>query len=303
MARSLTVLIAGGSGTIGRKLSSELAGMGHNVYGLSRNPQAANTYKWEPGLEALNLDDISTQIGKPIDVVVNLAGATISKMPWTKKTKANILNSRVIATKTIVDAINEAQHKPSALINASAVGFYGNRDDEMLVETSKAGEGFLVDVVTAWEKEAEKVTPQTRLVLVRTGLVLGKNGALKPLKFLTSCFISGPLAGGKQWWPWISLRDEVRAIIFTIENDKISGPVNLVGPQPATSKTLMSTLAKKMRRPFWLPAPGFAISLALGQAGRELLLSSQKVSPEVLINSGFTFLDAEISDGLHSALG
>lgn len=303
MARSLTVLIAGGSGTIGSQLATELRNKNHKVYILSRNPSAIDTIEWKPGVDAFNLDDIVKLIGNPVDVVVNLAGATISKMPWTRKTKENILESRLIATKTIVDAINTAKHKPSALINASAVGFYGNREDEMLTETSNAGEGFLVDVVTAWEKAAEMVNKQTRLVLLRTGLVLGKHGALKPLKFLTSCFISGPLAGGNQWWPWISLQDEVRAIIFAIENKKISGPVNLVGPHPATSKTLMKSLAKQMRRPFWLPVPGFAITFALGQAGRELLLSSQKVSPEVLINSGFTFLDSEISDGLHSALG
>ena len=118
---------------------------------------------------------------------------------------------------------------------------------------------------------------------------------------MTSFFVSGPLAGGKDWWPWISLRDEARALAFLIEHD-ISGPVNLVAPTPATSGTLMKALAKLLGRPYWFPAPGFAISLVLGQAGRELLLSSQKITPEVLLSSGFTFLDSDVSEGLQSAL-
>lgn len=302
MALSLTVLIAGGSGTIGRSLTSELSASGHKVYTLSRTPGDKNTFVWNPGVAWLDLDDIASEIGQPIDIVVNLAGATISKMPWTKKTKQEILDSRINATRTIVEAINSSKKAPQTLINGSAVGFYGDRGDELLTEKSQAGSGFLADVVTAWEKEATQTSASTRVVYARTGLVLGKSGALKPLKLLTSLFIAGPLAGGKQWWPWISLRDEVRALVFLIENKKISGPVNLVAPAPATSRLLMKTLATQMKRPFWLPAPGFAIRLLLGQAGKELLLSSQKVSPEVLLNSGFSFLDAEVSDGLRSAL-
>jgi NAD dependent epimerase/dehydratase family enzyme len=131
--------------------------------------------------------------------------------------------------------------------------------------------------------------------------VLGPHGALKPLKLLTSFCVSGPLAGGKDWWPWISLTDEVQALAFLISND-VTGVVNLVGPQAATSSTVMKELATQLKRPFWLPAPGFAISLLLGQAGRELLLSSQRIEPEVLVESGFTFSDSTISEGVRSAL-
>ena len=161
--------------------------------------------------------------------------------------------------------------------------------------------GFLADVVVAWEAAAKPAEKHTRVAYARTGLVLGKKGALGPLRLLTSLFASGPLAGGKDWWPWISLHDEARALAYLIENN-ISGPVNLVAPTPATSGTVMKALARLMKRPYWLPAPGFAISLLLGQAGRELLLSSQKITPEVLLSSGFTFADNEIEDGLHSAL-
>ena len=299
MARSLTVLIAGGTGMIGSALTMELEQAGHKVLLLSRTP-GTQSIVWNPESTALDLDSIATEHG-PVDVIVNLAGSTISKMPWTAKTKHEILYSRLSSTTTIVEAIAQAKEKPRALINGSAVGFYGDRGDEVLTEASPRGDGFLADVVVSWEAAAQPAEQHTRVAYARTGLVLGKKGALGPLRLLTSFFASGPLAGGRDWWPWISLRDEARALAFLIEND-IAGPVNLVAPTPATSGTLMKSLAKILKRPYWFPAPGFAISLLLGQAGRELLLSSQKVTPEVLLRSGFTFLDSDVSEGLQSAL-
>ena len=299
MARSLTVLIAGGTGMIGTALTAELESSGHKVLLLSRSP-GLNHIEWAPASSPLDLDVITAQHGV-IDAIVNLAGSSISKMPWTAQTKHGILYSRLAATTTIVDAIETATKKPKVLINGSAVGFYGNRVNEVLTEKSPRGDGFLSDVVVSWETAAQPAEKHTRVAYARTGLVLGKKGALGPLRLLTSFLVSGPLAGGKDWWPWISLRDEARAFAFLIENN-ISGPVNLVAPNPATSGTLMKALAKLMRRPYWFPAPAFAISLVLGQAGRELLLSSQKISPEVLLSSGFTFLDSDVSEGLRSAL-
>jgi uncharacterized protein (TIGR01777 family) len=291
---------------IGTALRQELVSSGHTVHYISRHASwtagGILGFTWPVKNETLDLDHIADFIEKPIDVIVNLSGSTISKMPWTQATKKEILESRLYATNTIVEAISAARHKPKALIQGSAVGFYGDRDNEVLTETSPRGDGFLSDVVVSWEAAAKPAEQLTRVAYARTGLVLGKKGALGPLRLLTSFFVAGPLAGGKDWWPWISLRDEARALAFLIEND-ISGPVNLVAPTPATSGTLMKALAKLMKRPFWFPAPGFAISLALGQAGRELLLSSQKISPEVLLSSGFTFLDSDVSEGLHSALG
>jgi uncharacterized protein (TIGR01777 family) len=285
---------------IGTALKAELESSGHKVLLLSRSP-GSNHIEWAPESSPLDLDVIAAQHGA-IDAIVNLAGSSISKMPWTAQTKHGILYSRLAATKTIVEAVETATKKPKVLINGSAVGFYGNRDNEVLTEKSPRGDGFLSDVVVSWEAAAQPAEKHTRVAYARTGLVLGKKGALGPLRLLITFFVSGPLAGGKDWWPWISLRDEARALAFLVENN-ITGPVNLVGPQPATSGTLMKALAKLMRRPYWFPAPGFAISLVLGQAGRELLLSSQKISPEVLLSSGFTFLDSDVSEGLRSALG
>ena len=300
MARSLTVLIAGGTGMIGSALSSELESFGHKVILLSRTA-ASGRVAWNPGNAPLDLDQIAKEHGH-IDAIVNLAGSTISKMPWTAKTKADILNSRLSSTTTLVQAIASAHKKPGVLVQGSAVGFYGDRGSEVLTESSPRGTGFLADVVTQWEAAAKPAEKDLRVAYARTGLVLGKSGALGPLRLLTSFFVSGPLAGGKDWWPWISLRDEARALAFLIE-DNISGPVNLVAPVPATSGTVMKSLARLMERPYWLPTPDFAISLLLGQAGRELLLSSQKITPDVLVSSGFTFADKEIEDGLRSALG
>ena len=306
MARSLTVLIAGGTGMIGTALRQELKASGHTVHYLSRTASwtagGVLGFTWPKDNEQLDLDHISDFIGKPIDVIVNLAGSTISKMPWTAKTKHDILYSRLFATSTIVEAIATATKKPQVLIQGSAVGFYGDRGNEVLSETSPRGSGFLSDVVVSWEAAAKPAEEHVRVVYARTGLVLGNAGALGPLRLITKFFASGPLAGGKDWWPWISLRDEARALAFLIENN-ISGPVNVASSKPATSGTVMKTLARLMKRPYWLPAPGFAISLVLGQAGRELLLSSQKITPEVLLSSGFTFADTDIEDGLRSALG
>lgn len=300
MARSLTVLIAGGTGMIGSALRQELVTSGHKVVLLSRSA-GEDRVAWNPEVSGIDLDAIAKEHGR-IDAIVNLAGSTISKMPWTKNTKQDILQSRLSSTSVLVEAIDKAQQKPTVLVQGSAVGFYGNRNNELLTETSPRGTGFLAGVVVAWEAAAKPAELHTRVAYARTGLVLGRKGALGPLRLLTTFFVSGPLAGGKDWWPWISLRDEARALAYLIENN-ISGPVNLVAPTPATSSTVMKALARLMKRPYWFPAPGFAISLLLGQAGRELLLSSQKVSPEVLLSSGFTFADNYIEAGLRSALG
>ena len=300
MARSLTVLIAGGTGMIGTALRKELEVAGHSVFLLSRSA-GPGRIQWEPGNTALNLDEIAQQHGH-IDAVVNLAGSSISKMPWTAKTKHDILYSRLSSTTAIVEAIATASKKPQMLVQGSAVGFYGDRGNEVLTENSERGSGFLADVVASWEAAAQPAEKHTRVAYARTGLVLGKAGALGPLRLITKLFVSGPLAGGKDWWPWISLRDEARALAFLIVNET-AGPVNLVAPTPATSGTVMKTLARQMKRPYWFPTPGFAISLILGQAGRELLLSSQRITPEVLLSSGFTFTDSDIEDGVSSALG
>jgi uncharacterized protein (TIGR01777 family) len=304
MSQQLSVLIAGGTGTIGRSLQELLLVQGHNVAILTRGSTSLTSpvplFSWTPG-SVLDLDDISQQWGHRIDAVVNLSGSSISQIPWTKKRKKNILTSRIDSTTTLVNAIGAALQKPKMFVSGSAVGFYGNRGDEQLSESSSAGSGFLTDVVVAWEDCARPAEKVCSVAYIRTGLVLDKKGALAPIKLLTQFFLSGPLAGGKAWWPWISLHDEVRAIDFILTH-KLTGPINLVGPNPATSGNLMSSLAKLMKRPYWFPAPGFVISLVLGQAGKELLLSSQHISPDVLTTAGFVFEDKDVTSALTRAL-
>jgi uncharacterized protein (TIGR01777 family) len=302
----MIVLIAGGTGMIGRAVSEELALQGHEAHTLTRSAEVAEAYPtahlWDPGSDSLDLDSIATDAGGPIDVIINLAGSSISKMPWTTARKSDILQSRLESTGELTGAMQRAKKKPPLFLSGSAVGIYGSRSDETLTEKSNRGAGFLADVVDAWEAAAQAAPRGVKVVTLRTGIVLGPDGgALGPIKLLTKFFVSGPLAGGKQWWPWISLRDEARAIVHLMTAG-VTGPVNLVGPNPATANTLMRTLAIQMRRPFLVPAPGFAIRAALGEAGDEILLSSQKVIPATLEDSGFVFDDVTVGQALTSAL-
>ena len=274
-------VIAGASGFIGRALVKELRSLGWNVTTLvRRSPRSETEVQWNPAT-----GDLDPAVLSGVDAVINLAGSSISRMPWTAAVKADILESRRAATTTIVTAVNQAATTPKVLINASAVGIYGDRGDEVLTEKSARGTGFLADVTADWEKWTKE--SKARTVLARTGLVLGQGGALAPLILTTMLFAGGRIGTGSQWWPWISLRDEVRAIVHLIDS-KVSGPVNLVGPEPASSKTITKTLARILGRPHLLGIPPLALRL-LGEAGQELLQSSQRIEPTVLVKDGFEF--------------
>ncbi len=280
----MRVIIAGSSGFIGTALCERLQRSGVELHRLVRSAPLAsertNEIFWQPGspLDPAVLDGV--------DAVINLAGASIAKMPWTAKRKRNILDSRMAATATLVDALH-ANPGP-ALINASAVGFYGSRGDEPLTEASARGEGFLADVVAAWEDAALRASDVARVALVRTGLVIGDGGAIVPLRALTTAGLGGNLGGGRQWWPWISLHDEVAAIEFVLRSE-LDGPVNLAGPTPATMGEIGRGLARRMHRPYFAHVPAFALKLLLGDAGDELLLSSQQLVPGKLVDAGFAF--------------
>ena len=290
---------------IGRALIAELFLQGHNITVLSRASRngkvarvpRARVVAWNPGARDLDLDAMGV-----VDAVINLAGASLSRMPWTASRRAAILTSRLDATNTIVDAIADASTKPAVLINASAVGIYGNRGDETLDESSNAGSGFLADVVRQWEDAARNVDPAVRLVLARTGIVIGPEGALTPLRRLGRFSLAGPLGNGKQWWPWIGLRDEVRALIYVMTNRVIKGPVNIVGPEPATQRMVVRSLGRRMHRASWIPVPKFVLRILLGTAADEMLLSSQRVVPTHLVASGFQFDDPKVDRAIARAL-
>jgi uncharacterized protein (TIGR01777 family) len=266
----MRVLISGYTGLIGTEVARQLRAAGHEAIKLERN---------EPNLAALI---------ESMDAVVNLAGATTGKIPWTKKYKEEIVSSRLETTRKLVAAINGAKRKPKVLVSGSASGFYGDCGDALLTEESPKGTGFLSDLAAQWEAEATKAN--IRVVLVRTTMVMSRaKGALGKLLPLIKLGIGGPLGSGKQWWAFISLQDEAAAIIHLINNEKTSGAYNITAPEPATCAQIVKSLAKGLHRPAILKVPTFAMKLLIGEAAVELLLCSQNMSAEKLLATGFKF--------------
>ena len=299
-ARPRRILLAGASGMIGTPLKRLLTASGHIVHTLvRRTPQGPSEHQWDP-----DAGTIDSGIIDHIDVVINLSGASIGKIPWTKRHKNLIMSSRVNATRTLASAISGAENTPSLLLQGSAVGFYGDRGNEELTEFSPRGPGFLADVVEAWESEAQAAaSTHTRVCFARTGLVVGRGGALAPLALQTRLGVGGNIGPGTQWWPWISLHDEVRALAYLVSHETDLTVFNLVGPTPATASDVTKELARTLRRPHLLGLPTFAIKTLMGEAGEELLLSSQRVLNQRLDIIGFHFDDITIADAIARMLG
>jgi len=277
------ILVAGASGFIGSELTRQLEADGHTVLKVGRSaPTSENEFLWLPS--TLTIDPRAIE---GTDAVINLAGASTGRIPWTRGYKREILYSRVLGTQTIAEAMGRALNPPKILLNGSAVGYYGDRPGEVLTETSSKGDGFLSDVVEAWEKSAQLTPEGTRVVTFRTGLVVGEGGAFTPLIPLTRFGLGASFGSGEQSWPWIALYDEAAAIRHLLTSS-LEGVVNISGPTPATSKLITDALADALGR--WHPwvVPEFALNL-LGDAGRDLLLASQDVVPERLLADGFEF--------------
>ena len=266
----MRVLISGASGLVGTELRKQFAALGHETVALGRG-------------EKLTGEQMST-----FDAVVNLAGATTGKIPWTKKYKEELISSRLETTRNIVDAINAAKKKPKVLVSGSASGFYGDTGTEAATEETAKGRGFLSYLAAKWETIAREAN--TRVVLVRTTMVMSRQlGALGKLLPLIKLGIGGPLGSGKQWWAWISLKDEARAIIHLIENTDAQGAYNLTAPQHATCTDIVRGLGKALHRPTLLQVPSFAMRMLIGEAADELLLCNQKMTADKLLASGFKF--------------
>jgi uncharacterized protein (TIGR01777 family) len=282
--RSLRVLVSGASGFIGRELTSPLRDDGHEVLTLvRRQPRAENEINWAPSAGILDSGLIDS-----VDAVINLSGASIGRLPWTSRYKKEILDSRLQTTKALAEAMTMSSKPPAVFLSASAVGLYGDRPGERLTEQSPRGPGFLGDVVEAWEAAAQIRPAKTRLVTFRTGLVLGNGASLAPILALTKLGIGSRFGTGGDIWPWISLYDEAAAIRHLLTST-LTGPVNLVGPTPATSDRITSYIARRLHRWYGVVAPSWALTIALQDAAHELLLSSQHIVPEKLIADGFIF--------------
>lgn len=291
------IVISGASGLIGSALASSLRADGVEVTALVRRPpRSDDEAQWEPGERALDPDVLAGA-----DAIVALGGASVGRLPWTKRYRRELTDSRLQATRTITTALRSLRSEAPALVSASAVGYYGSVPGEVLTEDSTAGQTFLADLTVRWEAEARQAEDHTRVALLRTAPVIHRRGVLKPLIQLTRFGVSGPLGRGTQIWPWISLDDEVAAIRHVLDQ-KIAGPVNLTGPTPASANDIGRALAARMHRPFWLPVPTWALRLALGDAAESLLLPDADVRPVVLEHTGFRFTHATAAAAVDAAL-
>lgn len=292
-----TVLVSGASGMIGTELIAQLTADGLDVHTLvRREPKSATEHNWAPGAGMLDESVLDS-----VDAVINLSGASISRIPWTSGYKKKILDSRLQTTRTLADAMNRASSPPSVFLNASAVGVYGDRPGARLDDAAARGNGFLADVVEAWEQAAQTAPDSTRVAMFRTGVVIGDGGAMTPLTLLTRFGLGSRVATGGQHWPWISLYDEAAAIRHLLTSE-LRGSVNLAGPTPATSDRITSALAARLHRPYIFVLPEFAVKYGMGEAGRELLLASQLVMPNRLLADGFTFRDQTVESAIDAFL-
>ncbi|MDD2817617.1 MAG: TIGR01777 family oxidoreductase [Candidatus Nanopelagicales bacterium] len=294
----MRVAITGASGLIGTALVDHLRSQGHEVVKLvRRTASASDEISWDPIAGTVDVDALNG-----VDGVVHLAGAGVGDHRWSDEYKREILDSRVNGTNTIVKAMLQLDSKPRVLVSGSAIGWYGDTADRAVDETAPAGEGFLADVVQAWE--AATLPAQEagiRVVRARTGLVVAKHGGAWARMFpLFKMGVGGKLGNGKQYWSWISLRDEVAALTFCLTNDSIQGAVNLTGPTPQTNAEVTKAMGKVMGRPTLFPAPAAALKIALGEFSTEVLGSS-RVLPDVLTVAGFTWQDPTIDDAIRTA--
>ncbi len=299
----MKIIIAGGTGFIGSALVSQLRNKGHEIILLSRGDRTGpdnllHYLKWDGRTLGPWADEMERA-----DAVINLAGEPIVNKRWTPEQKRMIVNSRIDATRALVGAIEKAKRKPRVLINASAVGYYGNVPEGDVTEAHPMGEGFLAGTCCQWEKEsvvAEKM--DVRTVLLRFGIVLEKDGGvLRKMIPLFKIFAGGHLGSGRQWFPWIHRDDVVGIILFALDNGAISGPINATAPNPVTMRDFCQELGKVLQRPSWVPVPGFALKLVLGEMS-DVLLGGQKAIPQKLLNNNYSFKFSKLEDALRSSL-
>ena len=297
----MKVLISGGSGLVGTALTESLLGERHTVAHLVRpgGAASANDIRWDAASGFINLDAMEAA-----DAVVNLNGASIGSGRWTPARKKLLVTSRVDSTRFLVDSLARLKQKPRVFVSASAIGYYGNRGDEVLDESSASGSGFLAEVCRDWEAEALRAqTSGIRTVVPRFGVILSeKGGALTQMLTPFKLGLGGRLGTGKQWMSWIALDDVVGILRLALSNEQASGPVSVVAPNPVQNSEFTRVLASVLHRPAIFPAPAFALRLAIGEMADALLLSSQRVHSERPPAATYPFRYENLEPALHAIL-
>lgn len=307
MMVGMRIVIAGASGFLGTHLATDLTARGHDVIRLVRREARGSAERtWDPAASLLD-----PAVLADADAVINLAGATVSRR-WTARYRRTISRSRTDTTSTIAAAAAAARRpgsgtppsrRPAILLNASAVGFYGDTGERIVDESSPAGEGFLSEVCQVWEAATRPAEDAgARVAMLRTGLVLARDGGLlQPLQPLFKLGVGGRMGNGRQYWPWISLTDWLAAVRTLLVRDDLAGPVNLVGPQPVTNAEFTTLLGRVLGRPAMLPAPAPLLRAALGGFASEVL-DSHRVLPTTLTRAGFEFRHTDAESALRTAL-
>jgi len=300
----MNIILAGGTGLIGGELTAALLAEHHHVWILSRNPQAASV----PAGAELVAWDARTSAGwghlvEEAGAIFNLAGENLGAHRWTSSHKERVLSSRANAGKAVMQALTESKRRPGVLVQASAIGYYGASDERILDEHSPAGKDWQAKVCLDWELSTREVEGLgMRRVVVRTGLVLTKNGGVLPKLLLPfRLFGGGPLGSGKQYYSWISMQDEIRALLFLLKNENTTAVYNLTAPNPVTQAGFGHAISQVLHRPYWFPTPAFAMRLALGEMST-LVLDGQRVIPDRLNEAGFKFNDEQLKPALQAIL-
>lgn len=300
------ILLTGGTGFIGRRLSELLLARGDEVTVLTRTPGSS-----PPGLRATRLVGWDPQSGPPhaelfssVSAVVNLLGESIAKGRWTPEKKRRIRDSRILGTRHLVDGIRAASPRPKTLVSGSAIGFYGPRNDELLDEGVPGGSDFLAELCRDWEAEAARAEHSgVRVVLLRTGVVFGAGGgALGAMLPPFRLGLGGPVGSGRQWMSWIHIDDLCGLVIHALDSPDLHGPLNATAPQPVPNRELAKALGRVLGRPALLPAPAFALKLLLGEMAEALLLKGQRVVPSRARASGYRFRYADLDSALGEVL-
>lgn len=298
--------ISGGTGFVGRALTIELLKQGHDVYILTRRPPAEQNNKNSKltYIKWMTEDSHPETVLEDADIIINLAGESISSGRWTKKRKESILRSRMETVDEWLKILKNLENKPAAFINASAIGYYGTSLNKTFTEKDQTpGTDFLADTAAKWEKRAWQIEELgIRTVLMRFGIILGMDGGALPKMILPYTFFAGGTVGtGRQWLSWIHIEDVVRAILFLAENEQLRGPVNFTAPEPVTMKEFGKTAGRVLRRPHWLPVPGIILRMLLGEMSM-LVLEGQKALPVKLLDAGFQFSYPRLEDALEQLL-